>query len=200
MAYCQIHPFDKSGIEPSRETHPLQAGLESSFGPQAHHLCNPNEPAPPIAFFHLTIDQARRHLPMEHDPPRTTSCEPASKMGREGIKIAIEAITGEERKATRSQHLSQGVDEQCAMCWVRGPRTSTGSSLVHGSMASQSHSTCLALHSRVRSSSNCRCGRCRSSRQKSNPNYPPLSGAVPLSLRNDDRGVFPSICSRRRSF
>jgi hypothetical protein len=32
-------------------------------------------------------------------------------MGREGIKVEIEAITREEWEAARSQDLSQGVDE-----------------------------------------------------------------------------------------
>ncbi len=32
-------------------------------------------------------------------------------MGREGIKIQIEAVTGEERQTARGQDLSQGVDD-----------------------------------------------------------------------------------------
>ena len=47
------------------------------------------------------------------------------------------------------------------MCCVRGPSWSTGRILVQGSMASHSQSTCVAQRSRVRSSSNWRCGSCR---------------------------------------
>src|SRR5437016_2056106 len=46
----------------------------------------------------------------------------------------------------------------CAACCVRGPRCSTGRSFVQGSMASHSQSTWVELRSRVRISSNCRCG------------------------------------------
>src|SRR5215469_17135789 len=51
------------------------------------------------AFFHLTIDQACRHLPLTHYPPVTTSYKPVSKMGCEGIEVEIEAITGKEWEA-----------------------------------------------------------------------------------------------------
>ncbi len=112
MTDGQIHPLDEGGIQPSRKAHPLHGGLESGLCPQAHHVGDPNQLALLVAFFHLTIDQARCHLPMEHVPPSTASYKPVSKMGREGIKVAIEAITGKDGEATRSQHLSQGVDEQ----------------------------------------------------------------------------------------
>ncbi len=111
MTDGQIHPLDESGIQPSRKAHPLQGGLESGFGPQAHHVRDPHQLAPPVAFLHLTIDQAGRHSPMEHFPPSTTFCKPVTKMGRQGVKVAIEAITRKERKAARGQHLSQGVDQ-----------------------------------------------------------------------------------------
>ena len=47
-------------------------------------------------------------------------------MGREGIKVEIEAITGEEWEATRSEDLSQGVDQQ--VCHLLG----TGTQMEHG--------------------------------------------------------------------
>ena len=50
---------------------------------------------------------------------------------------------------------------RCAACCVRGPRCSTGRSFVQGSMASHSQSTWVELRSRVRISSNWRCGMCR---------------------------------------
>jgi hypothetical protein len=55
----------------------------------------------------------------------------------------------------------------CAMFCVRGPRESTGRIFVEGSMASQSHSTCLAQRSWVRSSSNWRCGKWRWKKKRS---------------------------------
>jgi hypothetical protein len=44
-----------------------------------------------------------------HDLPSTTQREPLTKVGREGIEVVIEPVTGKERDATRSQGLSQGV-------------------------------------------------------------------------------------------
>jgi hypothetical protein len=41
------------------------------------------------AFFHLAIDQTSRHLPLSHDPPAMTSCEPVAKMGCQRIKIQV---------------------------------------------------------------------------------------------------------------
>jgi hypothetical protein len=42
-------------------------------------------------------------------------------MSRESIEVEIESITGEERKAARSQELSQGMDDP--MCHVLGAET-----------------------------------------------------------------------------
>jgi hypothetical protein len=53
------------------------------------------------AFLHLAIDQAWFHLPPAHAAPSSTQREPLTKVGREGIEIQIEAITGEERQAER---------------------------------------------------------------------------------------------------
>jgi hypothetical protein len=55
----------------------------------------------------------------------------------------------------------------CATCCVRGPSSSTGRIFVRGSMANQSHCTCLWLRSLVRSSSNCRCGSHRRQKKRS---------------------------------
>ena len=101
MTDGQVHPFNKGSIQPSRKAHPRPRGLESGFCPQAHHVRDTHQLAPPIAFFHLTIAQARRQLPIGHFPPSRTSCEPVTKLGREGIKVAIEAITGKEWEAKR---------------------------------------------------------------------------------------------------
>jgi hypothetical protein len=81
-------------------------------------VCDPNQLAPLIAFFHMAIDQACGHLPLAHIPPSTSHFSPLPKMSREGIEVQIEAITGEERQTVRGQDLSQGVDEQ--MCHVLG--------------------------------------------------------------------------------
>jgi hypothetical protein len=62
---------------------------------------DPCQLAPSVAFFHLAVDQPRRHLPLKHSPPSTTSYEPVSKMGGEGIEIQVETIAREEWEATR---------------------------------------------------------------------------------------------------
>jgi hypothetical protein len=72
---------------------------------------NANQLAPPVAFFHLAIDQALRHQPLASMPSLAISLEPVSKMGGESIEIQIEAITGKEWNAARSQEFSQGMDE-----------------------------------------------------------------------------------------
>ncbi len=72
---------------------------------------HPNQLASSVAFLHLAIDQASRHLPLAHDPPATTFCDPVAKMSRQGIEVEVEPVTGEKRKAIRGQSLSQRVDE-----------------------------------------------------------------------------------------
>ncbi len=79
MADGQIHPLDESGIEPSRKAHPLQGCLEIGFGHQAHHVRDLHQLAPPVTFFHLTIDQAHRHLPLGHVAAPTNHLEPLYK-------------------------------------------------------------------------------------------------------------------------
>jgi hypothetical protein len=121
---------------------------------------HPNQLAPPGALFHLARDQARRHLPSApHLPPSTSHFSPLPKMSWQSREGHMEAITGEERNAARCQDLWQGMDD--AMCHVLGSRTQMEDgreARVQGSMASQSHSTCLAQRSLVRRSSTCRCG------------------------------------------
>jgi hypothetical protein len=71
---------------------------------------DPPQLAPLVAFFHLPIDQAHRHLPLACFPPLAIHLEPLSKVSGEGIEVQIEAITGEDWEAAGSQDLSQGVD------------------------------------------------------------------------------------------
>jgi len=72
---------------------------------------DPHQFAPSVAFLHLTINQSFRHPPLASYPPSATRLKPLSKMGGQGIEVQIQAITGEEREAARSQDLSQGVDD-----------------------------------------------------------------------------------------
>ena len=67
--------------------------------------------APSVAFLHLAVDQPRCYLPLVHVPPSMTQHEPLTKVGRERIKVHIEAIAGEKGEAARGQHLSERVDE-----------------------------------------------------------------------------------------
>src|SRR5215469_224931 len=96
MADGQIHPLDKSGVEPTREAQSLQGDCESILCSQAHDVADPNQLAPPVALFHLTVDQACRHLPLTHVPASTTHLEPVSKMSRQRIVVEVKPITGEE--------------------------------------------------------------------------------------------------------
>jgi hypothetical protein len=89
---------------------PRPRDLESRASPKAHHVSNPHQLTPPIAFLHLTIEQLCRHLPLVYFPASTNHFKPLSKMSRQSIEVHIQAVTGEERKATRSQELSQGVN------------------------------------------------------------------------------------------
>ena len=89
MTNGQIDPLDESGVEPSREAHPLQGEREICLCPQAHHGCDPRQLAPPVAFLHLTVDQARRHLPPTCYPPSLNHLKPLAKMGREGIEVQV---------------------------------------------------------------------------------------------------------------
>src|SRR2546429_148528 len=112
MTHRQIHLFDKRRVQPSREAYPLQDDLEIGWCPEAHHVRDPNQPAPLIAFFHLAIDQARRHLPLLHLPSSTTHLEPLTEVSRQRIEVEVEPITGEKRQTVRDQALSQNVDDR----------------------------------------------------------------------------------------
>src|SRR5215467_1613036 len=90
---------------------PCKQARISVLCPQSHYVRDPHQLAPLVSFLHLTIDQARRHLPLASLPSFATHLEPLSKMSRQRIKVKIQAITGEERQTVGSQELSQGVDE-----------------------------------------------------------------------------------------
>ena len=89
MADGQIHPLNKSGVQPSREAQSHQGHLESGLCPQAHHVRDPNQLAPSVAFLHLAIDQTSLHLPPALVAPSTFHVSPPPKMGRQGIKVHI---------------------------------------------------------------------------------------------------------------
>src|SRR6266699_3776201 len=81
---------------------------------------HPHQLAPPIAFFHLAIDQARRHLPPEDFPPSTSHISPLPKMSREGIKVEIQAITREERETERRPRCVAGSGRRYAQRFACG--------------------------------------------------------------------------------
>ena len=94
MTDGQIHPLDKSGVQPPREAQSLQGDLESCACSKTHHMRDPHQLAPSVAFFHLPIDQARRYLPLACFPPSASHLKPLAKMGCQGVEVQIEAITG----------------------------------------------------------------------------------------------------------
>src|SRR5947209_19436552 len=67
--------------------------------------------APPVAFFHLAVDQTWLHPPPAHSAPALTHLEPLPKMSGQCIKVQIQAIAREEWNAARSHELSQGMDD-----------------------------------------------------------------------------------------
>ena len=83
MTDGQIHSLDESGVQPLREAQPLQSGFESVLCAKPHHLRDPNQPSPSVAFLHLAVDQTRRYLPLAHVVPSTAQREPLTKVGRE---------------------------------------------------------------------------------------------------------------------
>lgn len=112
MSNGQIHPLNKSSVQPSREAQFLQSDLESSLCSKAHHVRDLYQLTPLVTFLDLAVDQTCRYLPSAGFSPLTPHFLPLSKMSGQSIEIQIEAITGEERQAARSQELSEGVDEQ----------------------------------------------------------------------------------------
>jgi hypothetical protein len=161
MSDGQWSPLDERRVQSSREASSLEGGFEICLCPQPHHRRDTHELAPPVAFLHLAVDQPRCSLPLAHFPPSPTHLEPLTKVGCEGIEVHIETITREDRQAARGQHLSERVDELVCRLLGAGTQRQYGQNLVRGSMASQIQSTWVELRSRVRISSNCRCGRCR---------------------------------------
>ncbi len=89
MTDSQIDLLDKSGVQPSREALPLQGERENCLFPETHHVRDPQQLAPTVAFLHLAVYQARLHLPSAHFPPSMIQREPLSKMGRESIKVQV---------------------------------------------------------------------------------------------------------------
>src|SRR5262249_17040980 len=81
---------------------------------------------------HLAIDQAWFHLPPAHVAPSSTQREPLTKVGREGIEIQIEAITGEERQAAGGQALSERLDEDMRHGLRAGAEIKHGKNLRQG--------------------------------------------------------------------
>ena len=82
----QIPAFNKSRVQPPRKTQSLSAGCESLLCAQTHHVRDFDELTPPVAFFHLAVDQARRHLPPEDFAPSTSHVAPLPKMSGEAHK------------------------------------------------------------------------------------------------------------------
>ena len=111
MSDGHIHALTTSRVQSSRETSLLQGDLKSGLCPQAHHVRDLHQLAPPGALFHLAIYEASRHLPLVCFPPLARHLEPLSKMGWKGRKVQVSPIAGEEREAAGSQELSQGVDD-----------------------------------------------------------------------------------------
>jgi hypothetical protein len=68
---------------------PRPRDRESGLCPKAHHRCDPNQLAPPVAFFHLAVDQTHRHLPLASMLPSLNHLKPLAKMGCEGIKVHL---------------------------------------------------------------------------------------------------------------
>ena len=94
------------------------------------------------AFFHLAVDQARRHLPSAYMPPAATHLEPMAEVSRQRIEVEVKPVTGKEREAVRGQALSESVDEPMCHVLGAGPSSSTGRILVRGSIAIHSQRMC----------------------------------------------------------
>ena len=71
MSDGQIDPLDESGVQSSREAHPLQGDREICLCPQAHHMRDLDQLTPSVTFLYLAVDQARRYLPSTGFPPLT---------------------------------------------------------------------------------------------------------------------------------
>src|SRR5690242_19698510 len=129
MTDGQIHPLKKSCVQPPREAQSLQGYLEGCACSQVHHMRNPYQLAPLVAFFHLPIDQSCCHLPPTCFPPLVNHVEPLSKMGSQGVEVHIKTITGEKREAARSQEVVQGVDDHVRRILCAGAEVEHGKNL-----------------------------------------------------------------------
>src|SRR5258708_5036393 len=85
---------------------------EFGLAPGAHGCAAGHQRAPPVAFFHLAIDQARCHLPLLQLPPSSSHFSPLPKMSCQRREVEMQAITGEQRQTVMGQEPSQGVHEQ----------------------------------------------------------------------------------------
>src|SRR5258708_27229012 len=92
MTDGQIHPLDKSGVQPSREAHPLQGDFESGACPKSHYVSDPHQLAPTVAFFHLTVYHPRCYLPLAHFPPSANHLKPLSTIGLQRIHVELYAL------------------------------------------------------------------------------------------------------------
>ena len=68
---------------------PCKAARISVLCSKAHHVRDPYQLAPPVAFLHLAVDQPRCYLPLLHFPPSLSHLEPLTKMGCQSIEVHI---------------------------------------------------------------------------------------------------------------
>jgi hypothetical protein len=101
MADGQIHPLNQSRVQPPREAQSLEGDAEICLCAEPHQVRDVHQLAPPLAFFHLAGDQARRHLPLVHGVPWATHLEPLTEVSREGREGEVEPVTGKERQTER---------------------------------------------------------------------------------------------------
>jgi hypothetical protein len=109
-------------------------------------------------FLHLPVDQIHCYLLSKGFAPTTPHSSPVSKMGGERIEVHIEAITRENWEAARRQDLSQGVNDTMRRALRARTKLKNRKNLGEGLNGQPEPRTCLALRSRVRSSSSWRCG------------------------------------------
>src|SRR5262249_2289946 len=80
---------------------PCKAALRSSVAPRRITCETRTSLRQRSAFLHVTVDQPHRHRTSEGFAPTMTHLEPLTKVSREGIKVAIQSVTGKERDAER---------------------------------------------------------------------------------------------------
>ena len=73
--------------------------------PTPHDLPDAHAPSTPIALLELSIDEARRHLPL---PPSSSHLVyPRSEVGRQCIKLVVQAVTREHGETGWGKVLAQ---------------------------------------------------------------------------------------------